>query len=70
LPVVFAVPFQYQDHMLAVPVVVGEVETTFIFDTGIGVNLISPGLAAEVSCVPLGETYTGRMMSGQAVRCR
>jgi predicted aspartyl protease len=62
-----AVPFQYQDHMLAVPVVVGEVETTFIFDTGIGVNLISPGLAAEVGCVPLGETYTGRRMSGQAV---
>lgn len=64
---VSAVPFQYQDHMLAVPVVVGEVETTFIFDTGIGVNLISPDLADEGGCVPLGETYTGRRMSGQAV---
>jgi Aspartyl protease len=44
------------------------VETTFIFDTGIGVNVISPGLAASVGCVPLGETYTGRRMSGQTLR--
>jgi predicted aspartyl protease len=64
---VYAVPFQYQKHMLTVPVVVGDVETTFIFDTGVGINLISPSLAAEVSCVPLGETYTGHRMSGQAV---
>jgi predicted aspartyl protease len=62
-----AVPFQYQKHMLAVPVVVGDVETTFIFDTGVGITLISPALAAEVSCTPLGEAYTGRRMSGQAV---
>ena len=64
---VSAVPFQYENHMLAVPVVVGDVETTFIFDTGIGVNLISPDLAAKVSCVSLGETYAGRRMSGQPV---
>jgi hypothetical protein len=64
---VSVVPFHYKDHMLTVPVVAGEVETTFIFDTGIGVNLISPTLATEVGCVPLGETYTGRRMSGQAV---
>lgn len=64
---VFAVPFQYQDHMLAVPVVVGHVETRFIFDTGIGVSLISPDLAGTAGCVPLGETYTGRRMSGQEV---
>ncbi|HEY2505002.1 MAG TPA: pepsin/retropepsin-like aspartic protease family protein [Streptosporangiaceae bacterium] len=64
---VCAVPFQYQEHMLTVPVVLGDVETTFIFDTGIGINLISPDLAAKVSCVPLDETYGGRRMSGQAV---
>jgi hypothetical protein len=29
-----AVPFRYMEHMLAVPVVVGDIETTFIFDTG------------------------------------
>jgi Aspartyl protease len=62
-----AVPFRYVKHMLAVPVVVGDVEAMFILDTGIGVNLISPGLAAKVDCVPLGEIYTGRRMSGQAL---
>jgi predicted aspartyl protease len=61
------VPFRYVEHMLAVPVVVGDVEATFVLDTGIGVNLISPGLAAKVGCVPLGETYTGPRMSGQAL---
>src|SRR5580700_631453 len=65
---VSAVPFEYQEHMLAVPVVVGDVEATFIFDTGIGVNVISPDLAARAGCTPLGETYNGRRMSGQAVR--
>jgi predicted aspartyl protease len=62
-----AMPFRYVKHMLAVPVVVGGAETTFVLDTGIGVSLISADLAASVSCVPLGETYTGRRMSGQAV---
>lgn len=59
-----AVPFRYMQHMLTVPVVVGDIETTLIFDTGIGVNVISPGLASA-GCVPLGETYIGRRMSGQ-----
>src|ERR1700722_14292491 len=62
-----AVPFRYVKHMLAVPVVAGGVGAAFILDTGIGVSLISPGLAAKVGCVPLAETYTGRRMSGQAL---
>src|SRR5271155_928601 len=62
-----SVPFRYVKHTLAVPVVVGGVESTFVLDTGIGVNLISSDLAAKVGCVPLGESYTGRRMSGQAV---
>ena len=62
-----AVPFRYAEHLLVVPVMVDGVETSFILDTGIGVNLISPGLAAKVSCLPLGESYTGRRMSGQQV---
>lgn len=64
---VSAVPFHYQNHMLAVPVEVGDIETTVIFDTGIGVDLISHDLAAKVGCVPLDQSYTGRRMSGQAV---
>jgi hypothetical protein len=60
-----AVPFLYMEHMLTVPAVVGDIETTLVFDTGIGVSVISPSLAASAGCVPLGETYIGRRMSGQ-----
>lgn len=62
-----AVPFQYVKHVLAIPVVVGDIDTRFIFDTGIGVNLISESLAGRVGCSPSGWTYTGRRMSGQSV---
>ncbi len=54
LRVMSAVSFRYVEHMLAVPAVAGEVPTTFIFDTGIGVSLISSGLAARAGCVPPG----------------
>jgi hypothetical protein len=49
------------------PVRVGDIETTFILDTGIGPNLISEALAARVGCSPDGSTFIGRRMSGQAV---
>jgi hypothetical protein len=62
-----AVPFQYVKHALTIPVVVGDTGTRFIFDTGIGVNLISESLAAKVGCEPGGSTFAGRRMSGQAV---
>lgn len=54
-------------HLLTVPVLAGGIETTFIFDTGIGVSLISESLAAKVGCSPSGSTYTGRRMSGHPV---
>jgi hypothetical protein len=53
--------------VLRVPVRVCDTETRFVFDTGIGINLISEGLAAKVGCCPDGSTFTGRRMSGQAV---
>jgi len=61
------VPFQYLAHLLTVPVRVGDTETRFIVDTGIGVNLVSDALAQAVGCPPSGSAYTGRRMSGQAV---
>jgi Aspartyl protease len=61
------VKFEYLAHVLTVPVRVGDIETRFIFDTGIGPNLISEALAAKVGCSPDGSTFTGRRMSGQAV---
>jgi hypothetical protein len=39
------VPFQYLMHLLTIPVCVGDTETRFIVDTGIGVNLVSDSLA-------------------------
>lgn len=60
-------PFEYLAHVLTIPVTVCDIETKFIFDTGIGLNLISETLATEVGCCPDGSTFTGRRMSGQAV---
>jgi hypothetical protein len=50
-----------------VPVVAGGVEARFILDTGIGLTLVSPSLAALASCTPDGSVFTGRRMSGQEV---
>jgi predicted aspartyl protease len=65
--VISTVPFQYLSHFLTVPVCVGDTETRFIFDTGIGVNLVSASLARAVGCTPSGQAFTGRRMSGQEV---
>lgn len=61
------VPFEYIAHVLTIPVQVCGVDTRFIFDTGIGLSLISEDLAARVGCHADGSTFTGRRMSGQAV---
>lgn len=60
-------PFEYIAHVLAIPVSAGDIETRFVFDTGIGLSLISEDLAARVGCHPDGSTFTGRRMSGQPV---
>jgi Aspartyl protease len=61
------VPLAYLGHVLTIPVSVCGVETRFVFDTGIGVSLISAGLAARVGCLRDGSTFTGQRMSGQSV---
>jgi hypothetical protein len=61
------VAFEYLEHVLTVPVRAAGIETRFILDTGIGLNLISAELAARVGCQPDGTTFTGHRMSGQAV---
>jgi hypothetical protein len=65
--VISNVPFEYLAHLLTVPVRVGDVDTRFIFDTGIGLNLISEALAARTGCEPHGSAFTGRRMSGHPV---
>lgn len=61
------VPFEYMAHLLTIPVTVCGVDTRFIFDTGIGPNLISEDFAVRVGCHRDGSTFTGQRMSGQAV---
>jgi hypothetical protein len=43
------------------------IETKFIFDTGIGLSLISEDLAARAGCRPDGSAFRGQRMSGHAV---
>lgn len=55
-------------HLARVPVRLGDsIETHFVLDTGIGLNLISSALATRLGVLPTGETHTGRRMSGQAI---
>ncbi len=55
-------------HLAAVPVQLGpSIETRFVLDTGIGVNLISSALATRIGAHRTGATHTGRRMSGQAI---
>ena len=62
-----AVPFEYLHHLVMVPVRIGDVDTRFVLDTGMGLVLVTEELAASVGFVPDGSTYTGRRMSGQEV---
>lgn len=62
-----SVPFTYLGgHFLVVAGRVGGVETRFILDTGMGVNLLSEKLCQQVGCTPTGD-FTGQRMSGQDV---
>jgi hypothetical protein len=61
------VAFDYLRHVLTVPVRAAGIQTRFILDTGIGLNLISEALAARIGCQPDGSTFTGQRMSGQSV---
>jgi Aspartyl protease len=55
-------------HTVHLPARIGtRAPVRFILDTGIGLNLISSRLAAEIGLKPSGEVYTGKRMSGQDV---
>jgi Aspartyl protease len=55
-------------HVVRVPVRVGPTDTTwFLFDTGIGLDLVSDTLLARAGGTLTGEIYTGRRMSGQTL---
>jgi hypothetical protein len=63
----WSTPFRYLHHLVTVPVRAGDIETRFIFDSGIGTTLVSESLAAAARCDRTGSTFSGRRMSGQEV---
>jgi len=64
---VTSVRFEYLHHLVTVPVAVGEVETTFVVDSGIGLTLVRSSLAEFAGVRTNGASFTGRRMSGQEV---
>ncbi|HWD79016.1 MAG TPA: retropepsin-like aspartic protease, partial [Kribbella sp.] len=61
------VRFDRVQHLVRVPVRVGDLQYGFLVDTGIGLTVISTAVADRLGVAATGETYTGRRMSGQAV---
>jgi hypothetical protein len=59
------VPFTYVAHAITIPVRVGDaIDTRFVLDTGIGINLVTKDLCARLGCTTAGE-HQGKRMSGQ-----
>lgn len=64
-----AVRFGRLFHLITVPVrLASGAEVPFVLDTGIGVNLLGPHVAAAAGLVASEASYVGRRMSGQEVR--
>jgi hypothetical protein len=61
--------FERLGHFLTLPVVLDDrISTRFLFDSGIGISLLSESLAKDLGVKPDGRVHTGRRMSGQEVR--
>ena len=63
----FSVAFDRVQHLVRIPVEVGEERLRFLLDTGIGVTVVSSSFAARADVTETGETYDARRMSGQVV---
>src|SRR5262249_13098304 len=61
------VPFEYVEHLVVLPVSAGGADTRFVFDSGVGLTLLSASLAHALGCEPAGAEFSGRRMSGQEV---
>jgi predicted aspartyl protease len=64
---VTTIGFDRVQHLVRVPVTVGDEQYRFLVDTGIGITVISSAIADRLDGAATGETFTGRRMSGQAV---
>jgi hypothetical protein len=61
------VEFDRLAHAVRVPVQIAGETHQFVVDTGIGITVVSPAVAARPEMTALGETSAGRRMSGQLV---
>lgn len=52
-------------HFTRLPVALGGVPHRFLFDTGIGVNVVSTSVTERLQLQSVGETFAGQRMSGQ-----
>lgn len=61
----------YQKKQFSISAVVGGKERTFLFDTGEGITMISPQVAADLNCEPWGNIVGFRMLGErfEAPRC-
>jgi Aspartyl protease len=61
----------YQEKQFSVKAIVGGKERTFLFDTGEGITMISPQVAADLGCKPWGNIVGFRMLGERfdAPRC-
>lgn len=59
--------FDRVGHFTRIPVTVGKEPCRFLFDTGIGVNVVSTSVADRQNLVHVGESFAGQRMSGQWV---
>ena len=63
-----SIPFTIKgSHLILVPVEVEGIKANFIFDTGIGVSIVSKKLCEKISCKSL-DNYSGKRMSGQELK--
>jgi hypothetical protein len=61
------VPFDRVSHLIRVPVLIAGEPYRFLVDTGIGLTVVSPVLAARPEVEATGSTTTARRMSGQEI---
>ncbi len=59
--------FDRVGHFTRIPVTLSGSLCLFLFDTGIGVNVVSPSLADRLNLAHVGETFAGQRMSGQRI---
>ena len=65
--VVSFVRFDRVQHLVRVPVGIGEERFRFLVDTGIGLSVVSSAFASRADVAEIGETFDARRMSGQVV---